>query len=368
MEHTIEPGWSVGESIALELETMLYVMTNPMALRLLDPMVKAFIDSIPADWLNQWQALALPRIIRLDHAAHLAGMLTSNDYMATTLAIRELDFAGVLVRLRAYAQQRQIDVPPQADAQRQVLEIYHQLVLELHQYANIAPFEQEEAAARSRKSSETLASILPGGTRFARFWFLLDRFFYDLYQPWRETRLGLLAAQRERALEHLGQSQGHGTPSLDWLPVENPVRIPELKRVLELFHMPLYFWVEPFGLFDFVFVVPYLMVTPFSVADSVITNYRLFVEQLSSRLHALSDPTRLMLLRTVRHLELNNADLADMLGVSRPTISVHARILREAGLISTRSEGRQVRHFVQIQEIRRLYDELRQLLDIDNDT
>ncbi len=57
-------------------------------------------------------------------------------------------------------------------------------------------------------------------------------------------------------------------------------------------------------------------------------------------LAALADPTRRRLLALLRDGELPAGELAGRFAVSRPAISRHLRVLREAGLVSSRVEGR----------------------------
>ena len=64
--------------------------------------------------------------------------------------------------------------------------------------------------------------------------------------------------------------------------------------------------------------------------------YTLAVEALA----ALADPTRRRLLALLRDGELPAGELAGRFAVSRPAISRHLRVLREAGLVSSRVEGR----------------------------
>ena len=75
-------------------------------------------------------------------------------------------------------------------------------------------------------------------------------------------------------------------------------------------------------------------------------------------------PTRLMILRMIRQFDLMNTEMADLLGLSRPTVSVHARILREAGLIRSYEDGRAVRHQIVPEAVRELFDDLEKLLDL----
>ena len=55
---------------------------------------------------------------------------------------------------------------------------------------------------------------------------------------------------------------------------------------------------------------------------------------------ALSDPIRRRVLELVRDAEVPAGELAAQFPVSRPAVSRHLRVLREAGLVHERREGR----------------------------
>ncbi len=64
---------------------------------------------------------------------------------------------------------------------------------------------------------------------------------------------------------------------------------------------------------------------------------------LKPYLHAIADPTRLSMVHELACTgERAVLELARLLGLSQPLASWHLRILRQAGLISTRRLGRQV--------------------------
>ena len=56
--------------------------------------------------------------------------------------------------------------------------------------------------------------------------------------------------------------------------------------------------------------------------------------------HALSDATRLGILEMLRSGEQCVCDLQDDLGAAQSRLSFHLRVLKEAGLVSDRKEGR----------------------------
>jgi DNA-binding transcriptional ArsR family regulator len=56
---------------------------------------------------------------------------------------------------------------------------------------------------------------------------------------------------------------------------------------------------------------------------------------------AIADPIRRRVLELVRDHELPAGALAERFDVSRPAVSRHLRVLREAGLVVERRQGRQ---------------------------
>ncbi len=59
-------------------------------------------------------------------------------------------------------------------------------------------------------------------------------------------------------------------------------------------------------------------------------------------LRTLSDPTRLRLLGVLQQGECNVTDLCKRLGLPQPTVSHHLGLLRSAGLVANRRDGKQV--------------------------
>jgi DNA-binding transcriptional ArsR family regulator len=55
---------------------------------------------------------------------------------------------------------------------------------------------------------------------------------------------------------------------------------------------------------------------------------------------AIADPTRRRVLELVRDRELPAGEIADEFAISRPAVSRHLRVLREAGLVGERRSGR----------------------------
>jgi ArsR family transcriptional regulator, cadmium/lead-responsive transcriptional repressor len=77
--------------------------------------------------------------------------------------------------------------------------------------------------------------------------------------------------------------------------------------------------------------------------------------------HALSDPTRSQLLLALREEPGYPAELAELLGVSRQSLSNHLSCLRGNGLVVSVPEGRRVRYEIADQ---RLHHALGDLLGV----
>jgi ArsR family transcriptional regulator len=225
----------------------------------------------------------------------------------------------------------------------------------------------EQVMRRTRQDVERAIRLLPGGDLHARFWHWLDRFYYGLYAPWRQARAETLASSEARARTALGSGEGRRTaPSLDWLPSVSPLHThPELAEAVQEGRLRVVFWVEPFGLADLWSLHPGLLLVSFAEPGGLYQGFEAFAADVAGRASALGDPTRLIILRMIRNFGMINTEMAAALGLSRPTVSVHAKILREAGLIRSQRQGRQVRHEIVPEEVARLFADLRTLLDLE---
>ena len=71
------------------------------------------------------------------------------------------------------------------------------------------------------------------------------------------------------------------------------------------------------------------------------------IEQTAVVFKALSDPTRVRILKTISHMQqMCECNIVPAFGLSQPTISYHLKILREAGLITSERRGQWVWHQV----------------------
>jgi DNA-binding transcriptional ArsR family regulator len=75
---------------------------------------------------------------------------------------------------------------------------------------------------------------------------------------------------------------------------------------------------------------------------------------------AIADPTRRQLLEMVADGERPVKALAESFRMSRPAISQHLRVLREAGLVTERKVGRERRYRLRAAPLREVRDWVRQ--------
>jgi DNA-binding transcriptional ArsR family regulator len=79
---------------------------------------------------------------------------------------------------------------------------------------------------------------------------------------------------------------------------------------------------------------------------------------MQAAIEALSHPTRRAILRLVLDRELPVGELAQQTGVSQPAASQHLKVLRDAGLVRGRVDGRRRLYQVDLQGLQRLRVEL----------
>lgn len=87
-------------------------------------------------------------------------------------------------------------------------------------------------------------------------------------------------------------------------------------------------------------------------------NGRARSELLARRLKAVADPTRLALLSALARTDMTVTEVARRFSLSQPTVSNHVKMLREAGLISQRNDGRSRYLIVQREAVKELGREL----------
>jgi DNA-binding transcriptional ArsR family regulator len=145
------------------------------------------------------------------------------------------------------------------------------------------------------------------------------------------------------------------------------VAIPTLRAAVVTGGLDVIFWNEPFDLSDTFALLPAAVLSSFAEGGPLYQYFKDVRNDLVAKLSALANPTRISILRMIRMHDLDNTQLASHLNISRPTASVHAKVLAEAGFIATYRDGRQAGHSFQPDSIVRLCDDLLRFLDVPED-
>jgi ArsR family transcriptional regulator len=360
-------GWTVSRSIALELGLALYGASGRLPLSDLPQEIASLHLVVSDAWREEWEELVgplhntVPIPIVL---AWLADVLTEVRYGVATRAMRELDLPMAMARLEAHASTVGATVESGLPPEARFVALWDAMAEAVYGAVGLP-----ELALRMGDEGRSLAllpRLLQGGELHSRFWHLLDRFYYTAYRAWRNERVEAMDALEQRGAYALGAREQAGrAPDMAWLPPQNPlVNKPGLRQAVEDGRMRVLFLVEPLGHYDVLMLLPGLAITAFAEPGQLYRQLGAFAEDLSGRLKAVADPTRLRILRLIRHLDLDNTQIAAYLEVSRPTVSIHARQLREAGLIETRREGRKAMHAVRPEAVRALFKDLERFLDL----
>ena len=86
---------------------------------------------------------------------------------------------------------------------------------------------------------------------------------------------------------------------------------------------------------------------------------------MSGVFRALADPTRRQVLALLRERPMSAGELADRFDVSRPTMSAHFNVLREAGLIDASKHGKSIVYQLRMSVLEEALMELAQAVGLD---
>lgn len=360
--------WKIQRSILFEMDTVFSLTNDYLPRASLSNSINQLVDSIPPELVLELRSMLGERNKYygfLFAAGYSVYKEFEEDYAQATLPIRKMsrqDFIQSIIA-RAVENQIEIEVDSTGDLLEKMKQVYSQLVRVSGQRIGYSEQAGEIQNLALDSDIEVLARFLADGDLHDQFWHWLDRFYYQIYLPWRQQKQDILSASEEKAHLCLGGSSDQLL--VDWLPQVNPLRFsPILTEAINKRILNVIFLVEPFELPDSWFVIPEGLVITF--ADNAVSFQQFvgFVNDLSDRLKALADPNRLLIMRIARQSGRDNTEIASFLNVSRPTVSIHAKQLREAGLIETFEVGRSVRHEVVAAEVRKLFFDLERFLDL----
>jgi DNA-binding transcriptional ArsR family regulator len=328
-------------------------------------------DHIPPSWFEEFDSFSsaapsdrgLQSIVEI--IARWAGVVNVEDYDTASAAMREITPADAIAQV---ASSSGLKPNTDFDGTERLIDLERRLAAELPKEFGVFGPSDTTVAEREDHARIVAVSALRGEPLHGRFWHWMDRFYYEVYGPWRATRSTMMDSARRSAIDALGGDQGPGPPSLDWLPSSNPlVAIPTLRAAVVTGGLDVIFWNEPFDLSDTFALLPAAVLSSFSEGGPLYQHFKDVRNDLVAKLSALANPTRISILRMIRMHDLDNTQLAGHLNISRPTASVHAKVLAEAGFIATYRDGRQAGHSFQPDSIVRLCDDLLRFQDVPED-
>ena len=86
---------------------------------------------------------------------------------------------------------------------------------------------------------------------------------------------------------------------------------------------------------------------------------------MSSVFKAIADPTRRQVLAHLRERPMSAGELAERFDVSKPTMSAHFSVLREAGLIDASKHGKSIIYRLRMSVLEEALMELAQAVGLD---
>jgi DNA-binding transcriptional ArsR family regulator len=363
-----EVSWVVRPSIALELDFILAAVAPARRLVLSEELME-FVQSLPDSWVNEWSEFLGPsrsEVLVISAMAELAGVIYEGDYSTASLAMRELSIDEALRQAESVWAEWCVEPCESLPEAERLVDMVAKGQTAVYDTLGMDVSRIQPRIQQRRQELMLVTRLLSGGDLHSRFWHWLDRFFFEFYSPWRATRTEQMRLLEKRAAIELGAMESpKGTLPLGWLPPQHPLRyVPALREALTGGRFRLCFWVEPFGAFDLISIHSHEILVSFSETGQSLEHFYTLATDVANRVKALADPTRLSILRTIRYFGMDNTEMAKFFGLSRPTVSNHAKILREAGLIDSRQEGRQVRHRINSNALHQLFDDLVEFLDI----
>ncbi len=358
--------WFFAQSILMEIDFMINLCVNPRLTAGLPAEQISLIKTLPDDWINDWATLwgkNSERKYVLETAARLTECLFEEDYQKAGLLIREMSYPDLYEKLVQRYQHLQIETDPDISLEEKIVTIF--VEANIQNYLSLGfPMETINRQINPIKNNVRYAlSVMADGLLSTRFWMLIDRFYYQFYRTYRETQKEKMEVNQRKLLTLLDEKLTRKI--LSSLPAQNAlIRQSELTQAVEEQKRSVCFWVEPFGLMDSWLLEDDFILVSFADSGSMYEGFIHFSEDVAKRSKALGDPTRLLILRLIRNFGMDNTSIAAYLGLSRPTVSIHAKILREAGLITSEKQGREMKHQIQIEEMHRLFSDLKDFLDL----
>jgi DNA-binding transcriptional ArsR family regulator len=364
-----QAGWKIIQSICMELDAALTIAGERFIAARLTPEFNALAEAVPESWKVEYATFYEDMTWYgscMEHAAILAGVLEESDYEKATMAIRQTTLDEALKRLKRLAGDLDLSPDVGLSLEETISKLFYEFRSAAFESTGLTHPVDPLFKNRLVRELQLCFTIFQNGPLHDKFWHWLDRFYYEVYHPWRKDRQNFMDGLEQKLITVLGASQSTGKISdIQWLSAANPtLRYPELKSAIQSGAVFVNYWLEPFGFADNWVLLPDQIYLSFAEPGKMYENFLLYSHKLTHQVQALADPTRLIILRMIRALSMTNTDMAAYLGLSRPTVSIHARILREAGLIRSWEDGRIMRHEILPDAVRKLFHEMEEFLDL----
>jgi ArsR family transcriptional regulator len=172
---------------------------------------------------------------------------------------------------------------------------------------------------------------------------LRDRYFaiqaeiWEFVDPWWQ-RVGRPAAERSAVDVRKAIAKGAEWPGI--ISADCPTFTDHLPDILEKQHSGHRVVIAPCALFGrgLYLDLPDCTVVGMGATDRVLAA-RAETEEVAGTLRALADPTRLAIFHSLRSGPTTVGDIARSFSLSQPTVSMHVKRLREAGLVDSTRHG-----------------------------
>ncbi|NLF50015.1 MAG: winged helix-turn-helix transcriptional regulator [Leptolinea sp.] len=362
-------GWKIVQSMPMELDAALGIAGRRFGAGSLSTGIVALRQSCPTDWMEEWHEFygTMTWFANvLETASLVSGVLEESDYSLATMAIRQTTLDDAIKKLRHLINGSENEEGRNLSPEDTFIQLF--LRYRRSAYAEIKFSHPQDPLYENRLKREMqfCTAILQGGSLHDRYWHWLDRYYFEVYRPWRENRQPLLLDLEQKLLTMLGTTRSEGAiPNIGWLSDVNPgLRYPEIKSAIQNGRLFVNFWLEPFEFADTFLLLPGKIYLAFAEPGQMYQDFLTHTRKLAEQVQALADPTRLIILRLIRTFSMTNTDMAAYLGLSRPTVSIHAKVLREAGLIRSWEEGRITRHEIEPNAVKTLFGDLELFLDL----
>lgn len=367
MNRKERPVWRVGRSIMLELQGIMIALFDRSQWAGAPEHLEEIRTLLAPDW-PELSRQHVGAATGLALGASIVGVVETDDYSRATLALRRLTLDEAIERVEQEVIKQ--GLPVETATMRRVDRFAELTVRWMeHRYRALGLLDATSTLGHNPvgRRARQLGSVLQGEPGHVDFWHWIDRFYFESYAPWRKQHEVHMEAHEARAREALGEMQGtHFPEAAEWLPPQNPLVVfPQMIPALARNRATLFLWVQPLGLFDACFPTADGVVVSIGEPEEEMAVLQELSLDIATKAKALGDPTRLMILRLIRHFPLDNTQMAGFLEIARPTVSVHTKLLREAGLITTeRGTGRSVAHHMNVEALRQLFDALHEFLAI----